>query len=217
MAAGPTSGDHRPEETWAGYRTAIGDRSELFTLLVRTWAVERALYPGSYLDLAPSTAVPSVTYVDTDRRVGRYFADEARVRAELRGRTRPGAGDEVRFLAADYRTPLPVPRSGFDLLISLYAGPVWDHCRDLLRPGGLLLANASHGDASLAALDPALRLLAAVTHRAGRYRLDADALERYLVPKNPRAADATTVRSTGRGVAYTRPAFGYVFRLVGDQ
>ncbi len=51
------------------------------------WHPTRALYPGNYLDLSPSTAIPSVTYVDTDRRAARYFADEAFVAAELHGRT----------------------------------------------------------------------------------------------------------------------------------
>ena len=49
---------------------------------------ERALYPGSYVDLAPSFVWPSVTYVDTDRRAAQFFADEVenkgRTKAEIR-------------------------------------------------------------------------------------------------------------------------------------
>ncbi len=54
--------------TWTKYRESIGDRTSLFTALVETWPVERALYLGSYVDLSPSTAIGSVTYVDTDAR-----------------------------------------------------------------------------------------------------------------------------------------------------
>ena len=196
--------------SWASYRQSIGDRSGLFAALRDAWAPSRALYPGSYLDLSPSTSIPSVTYVDTDRRAARFFADERLVAAELEGRARPGAGSEVRFLQADYTTPLALDR--FDLLISLFAGPVWDHCRQHLAPGGLLLANASHGDASLAALDPGLVLVAAVQHVGDRYRLDTEALEGYLQPKRPETADPEAIRRAGRGIAYTRPAFAYVFR-----
>lgn len=206
----------RPGPGWADYRDSIGDRSGLFAALADVADVRRALYPGSYLDLAPSTAIPEVTYVDLDRRAARFFADEARVAAELRGRTRPGAGIRIEFLHRDYTTPLPLPTAGFELLISLYAGPVWEHCRRHLTPGGWLLANSSHGDASLAALDPALRLVAAVHHRDGTYRLDAERLDAYLVPKRPEAADPDEIRRTGRGIAYTRSAFAYLYRLDGD-
>ena len=37
-----------------------------------------------------------------------------------------------------------------DLLVSLYSGPLSGHCTPYLRVGGMLLANASHGDVALA-------------------------------------------------------------------
>ncbi len=201
-----------PSETWASYCNSIGDRSGLFTALVAAWPIHRALYPGSYLDLSPSMAIPSVTYVDTDRRAARYFGDRDLVRADVKRHRSTGAAPEIEFVAADYTQPLPVPESHFDLLISLYAGPVWQYCRVYLKPRGLLLANASHGDASLAALDPDLELVAAVLHRDGRYRLDDTDLDRYLTPRNPKAADPALIRSQGKGITYTRPAFAYVFQ-----
>lgn len=213
--ANESSGRSAP--SWTTYRSSIGDRSGLFGALSAAWHPTKALYPGSYLDLSPSTAIPSVTYVDTDRRAAGYFADEVSVAAELRGRNLPGAGTDIAFLHADYTKPLPIPAAGFDLLISLYAGPVWEHCQQYLSPRGLLLANTSHGDACLAALDPALRLVAAVHHRAGRYRLDTAGLDSYLVPKRRSAADPDTIRRQGRGVAYTRTAFAYVFESVADH
>ena len=118
----------------------------------------------------------------------------------------------VEFVNGDYTQPLPVPEAAFDLLISLYAGPFWDQCQRYLKPSGLFLANSSHGDASLAALDPRLDLVAAVIHRDGRYRLDRDDLARYLIPKKPAAANPGLIRQSGRGIAYTRAAFAYVFQ-----
>ncbi len=141
------------------------DRSGLFAAVADFCPVDRALYPGSYVDLSPSTAFRSVTYVDTDARAARFFADTDLVRAQLAGRTRPGAGQEVRFLPGDYTQPLAVPERSVDLVISLFAGLTWDHARRYLRPGGWLLANTSHGEASLAALNPSLRLVAAVHAR----------------------------------------------------
>lgn len=207
---GRTPGRASPA-SWTTYRSSIGDRSALFAAIAQAYGSTRALYPGSYLDLAPSTAIATVTYVDTDRRAARFFADEARVRAELEGRTPPGFTPEVRFWHLDYTRQLPLPDADVDLLISLYAGPVWDHCHRYLAPRGLLLANTSHGDACLAALDPRLELVAAVHHREGRYRLDDSALDGYLRPTRP--ADADRIRAQGRGIRYTRSAFAYLFRL----
>jgi len=198
--------------TWSQYRESIGDRSGLFHALVDAWPIERALYPGSYVDLSPSTAIPTVTYVDTDVRAVRFFAETDRARTELADRTRRGAGVDVRFLAADYTHDLDVPEQSMDLLISLYAGPVWAHTCRYLRPGGWLLANTSHGDASLAALDESLDLVAAVDHRDDRYRLVTHGLEDYLIPKRPETADADLIRSSGRGIAYTRSSFAYLFQ-----
>lgn len=197
--------------TWTQYQQTIGDRSSLFEALADRWPVERALYLGSYVDLSPSTAIPSVTYVDTDARAARFFSDPDLVQAELAGRTRPGTGADVTFVALDYNSPLPVPDGSMDLVVSLFAGPTWDGCRRYLRPGGYLFANASHGEASLAALDPSLTLVATAHEEADGYRLDTEALSDYLIPKRP--ADAEKIRRSGRGVTYTRDAFAYLFAL----
>ncbi|MGB9374403.1 MAG: hypothetical protein WCA82_09610 [Jiangellales bacterium] len=196
--------------TWSQYRESIGDRSGLFAAVADHVPVERARYPGSYVDLSPSTALRSVTYVDTDARAARFFADPDLVQDELAGRTRPGAGQDVRFVAADYTQPLDVADGGVDLLISLFAGPVSDHTRRYLRPGGWLLTNSSHGDASLAALDPTLHLIAVAHHRDAHYRLTTDRLQEYLVPRRPETANADRIRASGCGIAYTRTAFAYL-------
>ena len=198
--------------TWPQYQGSIGDRSDLFGAVARRWSIARALYPGSYVDLSPATAISHVTYVDLDKRAAAYFADAGATARDLGA---AGSAAEVAFLHADYTDRLPLPDAHFDLLISLYAGPVSEHCRRYLAPGGLLLANASHGDASLAALNDAWQFVAAVQHRGDRYRLDEAALESYLVPKRPERADANQIRAAGRGIAYTRKAFAYIFRLIG--
>lgn len=198
--------------TWSDYRSSIGDRTPIYRAISDLWPVQRVLYPGSYVDAAPSRVFPHVTYVDTDARAAAYFADEAAVLTDIEA---DGAEVEARFLQSDYSAPLGLPERDFDLLISLYAGPFWDNCRRYLRPGGLLLANASHGEASLAALDPALTLVGVVPDASGRLRLVTSGLDRFLIPKKPELATDAHIRGTGRGVAYTTPAFAYVFRFDG--
>lgn len=137
----------RPIPTWTTYRQSIGDRSALFSKIADRWQIKRALYPGSYLDLSPSTAIASVTYLDTDRRATKFFADRNLVHTELLDKTAPPGThdgvDEVTFLSADYSIALPLEDDSFDLLID--------------------------------------------------YRIDEDA--------------------SGRGIAYTRAAFAYIFQL----
>lgn len=170
------------------------------------------LYPGSFVDIAPSFVWPLVTYVDTDRRAERFFDDRDGVRELLAEHgVVPGAHD-VRFVGADYRRDLPLDDESFDLLLQLYTGPAVEHVTRYLAPGGVLLANASHGDAALAALDPRYELLAAVESRSGDYRVVGGGLERFMVPKKPVELTATMIRASGRGIAYTRSAFAYLFR-----
>jgi len=211
----------KPAPTWASYRDSIGDRSSLFSAITDQWPVERALYPGCYLDLSPSTAIHDVTYVDNDRRAATYFATPGLPESEAaraRGDQTRGEGasaieaPRITFHPADYTSPLPVPPHSTELLISLYAGPVWDNCRQYLAPRGLLLANTSHGDGSIAALEPDLELVAAVHHSGDRYRLRLTDLQSYLIPKSGAAPDVDTIRRNGRGIPYTRAAFAYIFR-----
>ncbi|WP_062211269.1 hypothetical protein [Demequina oxidasica] len=199
--------------SWATYRESIGDRSPLFAEVARAWAPKRALYAGSYVDLSPATAIPAVTFLDMDRRAAKYFAESDLVASELEGRVAPKQTPEVDFVQGVYTAPLDVPEQGFDLLISLYAGPVWDHCQQYLVSGGLLLANTSHGDASIAALDPRLTLVGVVQHRDGVWTLSDSALDEYLIPKKPALADADLIRADGRGLSYTKRAWAYLFQL----
>ena len=215
MPESPARRSVQSNPSWLTYRESIGDRSGMYRALVEHWAPASALNVGSYLDLSPSTCIPAVTYVDTDRRAAKYFADSGRVRADLDGATLPGAATEITFLDADFLKPLAVADASFDLLIALFTGPAWDSCARYLAPGGLFLANSSHGDASLAALDSRLTLVGAIHHRDGRYRIDRDDLDRYVIPKKPEHADAGLIRASGRGIAYTKTAFAYLFEFTG--
>lgn len=201
----------RPTPTWLSYCGTIGDRSGMFATIAERWSVNSALYVGSYLDLAPSTAFPSVTYVDVDRRAAAFFADVELVRAELQGRTIDGAGEDVAFIHQDYTSALPLPDGKFDLLISLFTVPAWQSCHRYVKDDGLLLATASHGEASLAALDPLLRLEAVIEEEGGVYRLEDQDLDDYLIPKRSKQADPDFIRSQGKGIRYTKEAFAYLF------
>lgn len=199
------------QQMWEEQDRHVGDRLGLFTVVGEALpTAQRVLYPGSFVDLAPSFVFDDVTYVDVDRRAERFFGDTEGVDSII-GLHR-GDAATWRFVAGDYSGPLDVPEGEADLLISLYAGFVSEHCTGYLRRGGHLLVNPSHGDAAMASIDPRYELVGVVTSGSGTYRVIEDGLDRYLVPKRPLEITREYLHEWGRGVAYTRSAFAYLFR-----
>ncbi len=196
---------------WAKQDQHEGDRWRLFTAIAESVAAENVLYAGSFVDIAPSFVWPSVTYVDLDRRVPRFFADVQGVQ-EIIERHRAGATDaRVQFIAGDYSEDLGLADETFDLLISLYAGFISEHCTRYLRVGGTLLVNPSHGDAAMASIDDRYELRGVVESRAGDYRVRDENLETYLIPKKPTTVTREELHQAGRGIGYTKSPFAYLF------
>lgn len=201
----------RTRRLWQIQDRLVGDRRGLFGAVADAVDARTVLYPGSYVDIAPSFVWPSVTYVDVDRRANQFFADAAGVEELLvENGVAPGS-HTVRFLHADYTDDLDVADGSVDLLVSLYAGFVSEHCTRYLRPGGVLLVNSSHGDAAMASLDPRLRLRGVVASRSGAYSVRTDTLDSYLIPKRDVDITPELLHETRRGVAYTRSPFAYLF------
>ena len=198
------------QQLWAEQDRHPGDRLRLFAAVAEFVGDTTVLYPGSFVDIAPSFVFDTVTYVDSDRRAAKFFGDENGVDELIeQHRTRPGRAD-WRFLATDYRSELEVPPVG--LLVSLYAGLISEHCTGHLQPGGWLLANPSHGDVAMAALDPRYTLGAVIDARSSRYSISDSRLHEYLVPKRPIDLTPELVRERGRGIAYTKSPFAYLFQ-----
>ena len=201
------------QKLWAEQDRHPGDRLRLFSAVQEHIDASTALYPGSFVDVAASFSIPSVTYVDSDRRAQRFFEDPAGVDEIIERHSSDAAPRSWRFVGGDYTTEIGLADGSFDLLISLYGGFVSDHCTRYVGPAGWLLVNPSHGDAALASLDPRYRLDAVVLSRSGAYAISDRDLDRYLVPKRDIEVTAERVRETGRGIAYTKSPFAYLFQL----
>lgn len=189
-----------------------GDRQRLFQAVSAVVPAERVLYAGSYVDVAPSFVYNDVVYADMDKRAAAFFADTAGVAQIIRDH---GGALEARvtFAHGDYRA-LDFADQSFDLLISLYAGFISEACGHALKIGGLLLVNSSHGDAALASLDPRFALRAVVTSSGGRYSVTDRDIDRYMVPKKPQVITRDSIKAAGRGIAYTKSPFAYLFERV---
>lgn len=197
-------------ELWDKQNRHPGDRHRLFDAVAQFVDAEQVLYPGSFVDIAPSFVWPEVTYNDTDKRAARFFADTDGI-AEIIADHGVSPDDVVvRFEPGDYGE-LDLGTASVDLLISLYAGFVSEACGHLVRPGGWLLVNASHGDAALASIDDRFELAAVVESRGSDYRIRTHDLEGFMVPKKPVELTREYLHEIGRGIAYTRSPFAYVF------
>ena len=201
---------------WDKQNQHPGDRFRLFEAVSQAIDVATALYPGSYVDIAASFAFPSVTYVDSDARAARLFSNSTGVDEIIAQHVPPATERMWEFIGADYTTDLGLPDAHFDLLISLYAGFVAEPCTRYLRPGGWLLANSSHGDAAIASIDPRYRLVGVVQSRSGGYSVGDRNLDSYLIPKRDVEVTADLIHESGRGIAYTKSPFAYLFQLASD-
>ena len=191
-----------------------GDRLRLFRAVQAERSIRRALYPGSYVDVALSFVFQDVVYADMDRRAGQFFSDREGVAGIIAGQHAAPANPSFRFIQADYNEDLGLTEESFDLLVSLYAGFVSEACTQYLRVGGLLLVNGSHGDAAMAAIDPRYQLMGVVAPSRGGYRVKTSGLQDYLVPKRRTEITREILRETGRGIAYTKPSSAYLFERI---
>jgi hypothetical protein len=171
------------------------------------------LYPGSFVDVAPSIVFPSVTYVDMDKRTPGFFADRDGI-VEIVTSSGGSANVDFRFIHADYQEPLDLPAQSFDLLVSLYAGFVSEFCTGYLKIGGRLLVAPSHGDAAMASIDSRYELSGVVGSRNGEYRVRTENLDQYLISKSSVDITPAMLHERGRGVAYTKSPFAYLFTRV---
>jgi hypothetical protein len=199
---------------WDAQDQHRGDRWRLFQAIREFVDARSVLYPGCFVDIAPSFVFPSVTYVDSDPRTPGFFNDETGVRKIVASHRGSPWDPDIRFIFDDYTSDLGLPAGSFDLLVSLYAGFVSEHCSRYLALDGTLLVNPSHGDAALASLDQRYRLAGVVTSRSGRYRVSDSELETYLIPKSGAHPTVEELHVKGRGVAYTKSPFAYLFTRI---
>lgn len=187
-------------------------RRGFFDAIASVQSPERVLYAGSFIHVTASFVFPKVTYVDVDRQSKRFFKEHADVLRFVEKRASYPQASELDFVGCSYEEPLPLDDASFDLLVSLYAGFISKPCKRYLRVGGVLAVNNSHGDAGLASIDPDYALIGVIKGRGDMLRVSEDDLDAYLVPKKPVELSEDYFRRRGRGIAYTRPAAGYLFR-----
>jgi len=189
------------------------DRSGMFQILADNYSPENILYPGCFVHLTPSLFFSKATYVDMDKRAKEFFSNES-VRVFIESNKLYSEPAQIIFHHQDYRDNMLLEEARYDLLISQYAGFVSMYCSRFLKLGGHLVVNNSHGDASLASLDPHYKLVSVIHRRGNHFRIHRDDLDLYLIPKKGSEITREALLASGRGVGYSRPAFAYIFERI---
>lgn len=189
------------------------ERLDLFEQLADSYNVQSALYAGSFVHITPSFVYPTTVYVDSDKQAEKFFKSDFPLDFIKKNKVYE-TSPTLRFYGQSYTEKLNEDNESFDLLISQYAGFISLYCKQYLKIGGLLLANNSHGDASMASIDEQFELVAVVNRRKGKHRLKDTELEQYLIPKKDIEITKEYLEKTQRSVGYTKSADMYIFRRV---
>jgi len=194
-------------ETYLSYSSKIGDRKALYKAVSEKYQIHSALYPGSHIDIAPSFVIPKVTYVDNFKGAIRFFKQMDDIQHYINQQKEYPQSSEVTFIGQDYTEKIAVPR--VDLIISQYAGFVGQATKAYLKPGGILLCNDSHADATLAKFDPDFELIGVI--KTG-HKIITTHLEDYFVLSKNRTVDLEKIKATMKGPKYQQNAENYIFR-----
>jgi hypothetical protein len=187
------------------------ERVDLFRLIADEFDVKRVLYPSSFVHVTPSFVFPSVVYIDSDKQANKFFKTPEIHRLIEKRKVYPQEASFM-FHFADYRDGFDEKEESFDLLISQYAGFVGQYCKPFLKKGGLLLANNSHGDAGVAAIDKDYQLIAVFSLRNGKYKIKKADLDSYFVPKSSVQLTKEHLMQLQKGISYTKSSSAYLFR-----
>ena len=191
-----------------------GDRRGIFKALVDVYSVKKAIYPGSYIHIAPSFYIPEVVYIDSFKKTQNFFKDD-KIFNFINRNKEYEENTIIRFHLADYKKDVGEKLEYFDLLISQYGGFISQSCKKYLSPGGILVANNSHGDASMASIDKDYEFIGIIYYNNKKYHITDKNLEKYFIPKKKGIkVTKDLLKKTMKGIGYTKSASAYLFKII---
>lgn len=190
------------------------ERQGIFTILAEKFRIKTALYPGSFVHITPSFAISKVVYVDSYEKAKNFF-NNPEVYDFINKNKSYKEDPEITFHLKDYQKDIGELRESFDLLISQYSGFVSLYCKKYLKVDGLLIANNSHGDASMASIDNDYEFIGVFKKRSTKKYIFSDTnLDTYFIPKKPIKITKTYLKQIQKGIGYTKSASSYLFKRV---
>lgn len=200
-------GKHGPHMDGHGF-----DRYQVFEKVVKIFEIEKAVYAGSYIHITPSFLIPQVIYIDTVKKAKVFFDNKEDVLDLIDKHKVYDKESVVEFIPKDYWSSLDIEKGYADLLISQYAGFVSQACKKYLKSGGILLANDSHGDATLAYFDKDYEFIGVLIINEKAWTFKQDDLTDYFTFKRKRPVDLEKVKETMKGPTYKKMPEYYIFK-----
>ncbi len=216
MSARKVINQRDPLELYKKYHIQRNDeRIGLFIELSKKYKILNVLYMGCFVHIAPSIVFPSVVYVDTDKRAKRFFSAPKVIEFVNKHKIYEGSSSII-FYSVDYTTGIAQEQNAsFDLLISQYAGFVSLWGKPYLKIGSIMVANDSHGDASMAYIDKDYQLVGVYNTKSdSEYTISNDRLDEYFTPKTDIRVTKDHLLEIQRGIRYKKQASGYIFERV---
>jgi hypothetical protein len=188
------------------------ERTGLFTALNEKYEIKSALYPGSFVHFTPVLVFPRLVCVDSYKQAEGIFTQKE-VNEYVKSHKQYKGQSELVFHLSDYYKDFGEQEESFDLLISQYAGFISQACKKYLKKGGVLVTNNSHGDASMAFLDPDYEFIAVYNRKSDdKYTMSEKNLDSYFIPKKQVKVTKPYLEKIQRGIGYTKTASGYIFK-----
>lgn len=178
-------------------------------MVAREFNIQSAIYPGSHIDIAPSFVIPNVTYIDNFKGAIKFFKQLDEIKQFIEEEKEYNTVVDITFIGEDYTTLESIPP--VDLIISQYAGFVGQETKTFLKPGGILLCNDSHGDATLAKFDDDFDLIGTINHQN---KINTKNLSTFFKRPKDKEIDLKLVRDKMKGLNYVEQAENYLFQKV---
>lgn len=188
------------------------ERAGLFKAVQEKYNCQHVLYPGSFVHITPSFFFPHVVYIDRDPQAQAFFADRDSVSAYINSRKTYKRSAFFRFIAHDYIAAMPRLDEEFDLLISLYAGGIYQACQDYLKRGGILLTNNHHHEAEETAGQDEFKLVAVVQFHKNRYSFVEDYLDKFVAKNEKVTGTNRYLQRSNQGVVYIENEDYYIYQ-----
>ncbi len=190
------------------YEATNFERRRLFEFLEQKLHPRETLYPGCGVHITPAFFFPHVIFVDQSEEAIQFFAKHEEIIKEIQRNKIYQRSSYIQFIAQDYTKKLPVRENQFDLLLSLFADKIAKNCAAYLKPGGFLLTNNHHGDASDAAQNKEFTFLGDIELRRGKYNFK----EKDGFASKDEKRSQRYLRDTSSGVEYIKEEIYYLFQ-----
>lgn len=198
---------YNPIDEYEKYSLKIGDRKSLYKCVVEKYSIKSALYPASHIDIAPSFIIPSVYYVDFFKGSRKFFQFEDIILEYIENNKDYKEKSSFEFFFQDYWNKIDI-KDNVDMIISQYGGFCSRDTKYLLKSGGILLCNDSHGDATIANFDDDFLLIAVVRDN----KIDDKKLEDYFQLSTESVSALEYAENNMKEPKYKKRAQNYIFR-----